>query len=268
MSFSGRFSLIILVLFLLMALFAPWLTVHSYEFSSGPPLEGPSRNHLLGTDDLGVDLWSMLLYGARISLFIGLSTALLAGLGGTLIGMTAAIAGGTVDRILLRLIDVLVALPTLPLMIVAAAFLGSSTLQIILILAFLSWARPARIVRAQARVLQEQPYIKLARFYGASIPYLLQRHFVPELFPLLLVTFIRITSMAIVAEASLAFIGLGDPTARSWGIIMNHAINFQGIYYTPYWQWWLFYPWLLVTLLVMSLAMLGREVESVFQKSH
>jgi len=157
----------------------------------------------------------------------------------------------------------MIALPNLPVMIVLAAFFGPSLVNIIIVLALFSWSRPARVVRAGALSLNEQPYIKMAAHYGASSFYLLTRHFLPELLPIIMVSMIRLAGRAIVAEASLAFMGLGDPTSRSWGLIIHHAVNFSGIYFTEFWKWWLFYPWLFLTLLVTSLAMLGRDLEKI-----
>lgn len=157
----------------------------------------------------------------------------------------------------------MIAIPSLPVMIVLASFFGPSLLNIIIVLAIFSWSVPARTVRAATLSLKEQPYIKMATYHGADIFYILSRHFLPELAPLVLVSMIRLAGKAIVAEASLAFLGLGDPTSRSWGLIINHAVNFKGIYFTPFWKWWLFYPWVALTMLVTSLALLGRDLEKV-----
>lgn len=259
----GRAAFIVLILFIGMAIFAPLLTWLPPKTSSGPPLAAPGGKYLLGTDELGVDLWAMICFGARASLAVGLFTALLAGIGGGLVGMLAAYRGGWADRLLMRIVDLMIVLPDLPVMIVLAAFFGSSLRNIIIVLALFSWSTPARLIRSQALVLKEQPYIKIAALYGGSALYLLLRHFLPELFPLLLVSMIRLSSMAIVTEASLSFLGLGDPTSPSWGLIINHAVNFRGIYFTPFWKWWLFYPWLFLTLLVASLAILGRDLERI-----
>lgn len=261
LSGMGKGAIIVILMMVLLAIFAPLLTSLPPNVSSGPPLVPPGGKHLLGTDELGVDLWAMICHGARVSIAVGVGTALLAGLGGGLVGMLAALKGGWVDRVVMRVVDVMVALPSLPVMIVLAAFFGSSVTNIILVLAIVSWAMPARIVRSQGLVLKEQPYIKMASFYGASTWYMLRKHFLPELLPILAVSMIRLTSMAIIAEASLAFIGLGDPTSRSWGLIINHAINFRGIFFTDFWKWWLVYPWLMLTLLVTAFALLGRELE-------
>jgi peptide/nickel transport system permease protein len=259
----GKISFLIVMLIIFMAVFAPLISWMPHDRSSGPPLSPPGLPHLLGTDELGVDIWTMICYGSRISLLVGLGTAFLAGFGGGLIGIIAALKGGLVDRFLMRLIDIMLALPNLPVMIVLAAFFGSNLLNIIIVLALFSWAIPARVVRAGALTLKEQPYIKMAAHYGASPLYLLMKHFVPELLPVVMVSMIRLAGMAIVTEASLAFLGLGDPTSRSWGLIINHAVNFSGIYFTEYWKWWLFYPWFFLTMLVTSLALLGRELETI-----
>ena len=262
-SITGKIAVTILIIIIIMGIFAPLLSSFPHDASSGPPLHPPGGEHFLGTDELGVDLWAMITYGARVSIMVGLGTALMAGLGGGIVGIVAGYKGGWFDKIIMRIIDVMIALPDLPAMIVIAGFFGSSLTNIIIVLSLFSWSRPARIARAQALSLREQPYLKMASFYGGSTPYLLYKHFVPELFPILSVSMIRLASRAIVTEASLAFIGLGDPTSRSWGLILNHAINFSGIYFTPYWTWWLLYPWIALTLLVVSLALLGRDLERI-----
>jgi len=216
---------------------------------------------LLGTDELGVDLWAQICHGARVSLLVGFGTSLLAAFGGGLIGILAGYLGGWLDRVIMRVTDLMIVLPDLPVMIVMAAFFGPSLLNIILVLALFSWVFPARIVRSQVLMLKQQGYIKAAETYDAGAWYLIRRHFLPEVFPLIAVAMIRLAGRAIVAEAGLSFLGLGDPTSKSWGLIINHAISFKGIYFTPFWQWWLVYPWLALTLTVVSLAFISRELE-------
>ncbi|OPL10256.1 MAG: peptide ABC transporter permease [Firmicutes bacterium ML8_F2] len=260
---SGKVAAAIILILVLMAVFAPFLSWLPHERSSGPPLSPPEMPHLLGTDELGVDIWAMIVYGSRVSLAVGLGTALLAGFCGGVIGIFSAYRGGWIDRLFMRVIDIMIALPNLPVMIVLAAFFGPSLLNIIIVLALFSWSIPARIVRAGALSLKEQPYIKMAAHYGGGTFYLLGKHFIPELLPIITVSMIRLASMAIITEASLAFLGLGDPTSRSWGLIINHAVTFRGIYFTDFWKWWLLYPWLFLTLLVTSLALFGRDLERI-----
>ncbi|MFP4371485.1 MAG: ABC transporter permease [Halanaerobium sp.] len=263
-SLTGKISLIIIILITLIAVFAPFVSPYPPDKSSGPALEQPQARHIMGTDDLGYDIWSQIAYGARISLIIGIGTALFASFGGGIIGIISAYKGGCLDKILMRIIDIMIVLPDLPLMIILAAFFGPSLINIILVLTFLSWIRPARIVRSQVLMLKEMEYIKSAKSYGAGSWYLLKNHFLPEIFPLLAVSMIRLSSKAIVAEAGLSFLGLGDPTSKSWGLIIHHASNFKGIYYTPFWKWWLLFPWFALLSLIISLAFISRELEDLY----
>jgi peptide/nickel transport system permease protein len=253
----------VLSVYLGLALLAPTITRHSHTVSSDSPLLPPQREHLLGTDELGVDLWAQICYGARISILIGCSTAALAAFGGGMLGLAAGYLGGLPDKLLMRVIDIMIILPDLPLMIVLAAFLGPSLFNIVLVLACFSWVFPARIVRSQVLTLKERQYIKSAETYGASSWYLIRKHFFPEVFPLVAVNMIRLTGRAIIAEAGLSFLGLGDPTSKSWGLVLYHALNFKGIFYTEFWKWWVVFPWLAISMLVIALAFLSRELEHI-----
>ena len=263
LSDTGKAALLILAAITIIALTAPLLCRHSPKIAAGPALTPPSFSHPLGTDELGVDLWAQIAHGGRISLLIGGATALLAGILGAAAGIICGYRGGLADRLIMRGIDILLVLPDLPVMIVLAAFFGPSVTIIIIVLAAFSWTSTARIVRGRVLTLKERGYIKAAELYGAGTLYLLRRHFLPEIFPLTAVGMIRLAGRAIVAEAGLSFLGLGDPTSRSWGLIMHHALSFKGIYYTDFWKWWLFFPWLALTLVVTSLALLGRDLEKL-----
>jgi len=263
LSIFGKFGLTVILAMIILAVGAPFFTWLPHNVSSGPALVPPGGDHLMGTDELGVDLWSQICYGARVSLLVGLGTALLAGLGGGIIGIWAGYRGGWIERVIMRLIDIMIVLPDLPIMVILAAFFGSSLRNIIIVLALFSWSHPARIIRAQVLSLKEQGYIKMAKSYGAGDLYIIFKHFLPELFPILAVSMIRLSGMAIVTEAALSFLGLGDPTSKSWGLIINHALNFSGIYFTPFWKWWLMYPWAFLTLLITSLALFGRDLERI-----
>jgi peptide/nickel transport system permease protein len=262
-SLLGKISLVVIFLIFLVAIFAPYISIYSHKVTSGPPLSPPGKEHLLGTDNLGIDLWAQICHGARISLIVGFGTAFLAALGGGLVGIVTGYLGGWVDKVIMRIIDIMIVLPDFPLMVVLAAFLGPSVLNIIIVLALFSWVFPARIVRSQVLMLKEQSFIKAAETYGAGAWYLLWKHFFPAVFPLVALNMIRLTGRAIVSEAGLSFLGLGDPTSKSWGLIINHATSFKGIYYTEFWKWWLLYPWLALTLIVLSLAFINRELERI-----
>ncbi|MEG3056938.1 MAG: ABC transporter permease [Methanoculleus sp.] len=262
-SIEGKIGLFGLCIFVVMALFAPMISGHPPDEITGDSLERPGAEHILGTDELGMDIWAQICYGARMSLLIGLVVASVAGFGGGAIGILAAYRGGLADQILMRVIDVTMALPSLPLLIVISAFMGPSIANVIFILILFGWARPARIARSQTLSVKTHAYIVAARNYGAGSWYLLRRHIFPEVLPILFVLVIGITSHAIVAEAGLAFLGLGDPTSKSWGMMLNYATSFRSIYFTPYWQWWLIPPLVALIALLLCLAFIGRDLERV-----
>ena len=210
-----------------------------------------------------MDLAAQICYGAGISLTVGLGTALLAGAGGTLLGMIAGYFGKWADKLITGLCDVMMCIPHLPMMIVMGAFFGSSLRNIILVLVLISWAAPARIARARMLAMKQERYITAARSFGAGFFQLIGRHFLPAIFPIAMVNLLKIVSSAIIAEAGLSFLGLGDPSSKSWGIILNRSINFNGIYFTDYWKWWIVIPLFFLILLVAAVAMLGRDLERI-----
>lgn len=260
-SSSGRLGVFGLLLIIFMAAFAPLITFYPPSAISGDSLEPPGKDHILGTDELGMDIWSQICYGARMSLVIGLAVALIAGLGGGILGLLAGYLGGNWDKALLRAIDITMALPNFPLLIVMAAFLNPSIINVILVLVFLSWAKPARVVRSQALSMKRQQYIISAKLQGAGSTYIIRRHILPEALPLIFVSILNISSHAIVAESGLAFLGLGDPTSKSWGMMLHYATSFRSIYFTPYWQWWLMPPLIALIFLLLCLAFIGRDME-------
>ncbi|MDD4274982.1 MAG: ABC transporter permease [Desulfobacter postgatei] len=260
---SGRAGLFVLGAVIFLALAAPMVCSHSHRQMSGPALIPPGPDHIMGTDELGVDLWAQICHGARISLLVGMGTALAAGLGGGIAGIVSGYTGGIVDMIIMRMVDVFLVLPDLPVMIVLAAFFSPSLTAIVLVLSCFSWVHTARIVRSRVLALKQRQYIRAAELNGASVFYLIRRHFLPEVFPLAAVSMIRLTGRAIVAEAGLSFLGLGDPSSGSWGLILHHATSFPGIYYTRFWQWWLVFPWFSLTLMVVSLALVSRDMEKI-----
>lgn len=262
-SWTGRLALLVVLLVLLMGLLAGLVAVHPHNLPSGGALEAPSVRHWLGTDDLGLDLWAQICHGARISLMVGFGVALLAGMGGSVIGTLAGYYGGLLDRITMRITDMMIALPDLPMMILLGVFFGPSIVNIIIVLALFSWTGPARIVRSKVLAMKQEKYIIAAQSYGAGFRHLLVRHFIPGTLPIVMVSVIRLVSRAIVTEAGLSFLGLGDPTSKSWGLILNHAINFRGIYFTDFWKWWIVSPLLMITMLVVAVALIGRDLEKI-----
>lgn len=260
MSHMAKIAVVVLILCLFLGVFGSLLARHPYDMPSGASLESPSFTHILGTDDLGIDLWAQICHGARISITISLGVATLACVIGNSIGIVAGYKGGYIAYILMRLTDMMIVLPQLPTMIVLGAFFGPSTKNIILVLSFFSWSGIARITRSKILTIMQQDYIQLSRGYGGKFGYIYFKHIHSDILPLITLSFIKTTGKAIIAEASLSFLGLGDPTSKSWGLILNRAIDFNGIYFTPYWKWWVMAPLAFIMLLVISIYILGREV--------
>lgn len=250
----------LLALMLFIALFGPWLAPYDPTLTSGKPFESPSRAHLLGTNDVGQDILSELIVGTRVSLLIGFSAAAGAILIGTLVGLVAGYAGGWVDSALMRLVDVMLVLPFIPLMIVVAAYLGPSSGNLIAAIMLVIWARPARVVRSGVLALRNLTYVEGARALGAKDGHILLRHVLPGVLPISVSQFILAASSSILIEASLSFLGLGDPIRKSWGSVLYYA-QIRGAFLNGSWPWWVVPPGLLITLTVLAFALTGRALE-------
>lgn len=263
MSLRGKIALAICVVFILIAIFANVLAVHPYDKISGKKFEAPSLSHPLGTNDLGIDIWAQMCSGARISLGIGVSVALVSSLIGGIAGLTAAFYSKRADTILMTICNILQAVPDVPIIIVLAAFFGRNMYVMVLTLALLTWTNTARVIRARALAFKKIPYVKLSLSYGASFFHIFKEHLFWEIWPLWMISFAQLVGKAVVMEATMAFLGLGDPTVKSWGIILNNALNYRGIYYTDYWKWWIVPPVIAIALLVTSLSTLVAEFEKM-----
>ena len=253
-----------LVLLGLLTLFFLWgLTgyPHSAQLPSGDSLEAPSAAHWLGTDNLGVDIYAQLSAGYFRSMGIGLAAAAFTFLVGGVLGVLAGFVGGWVDLAISFLIQVLLSIPQLPVMIVIGAFLGQSTWNIIWIIALFSWAPIAKQLRAKTISVRRRDYVQLARLYGGGPWYLIRTHIGHELWPLLTINSLAVVGRAILQESSLAFLGLSDPLARSWGMMIARAVDFPGIYRTQFWKWWILAPVgaLLLSTLLLRLLVAGLE---------
>ncbi len=141
-------------------------------------------------------------------------------------------------------------------------FFGPNLKNVIIVLSIFSWVGPARIIRSKVISIRDENYIKFAKSCGASFFHILRKHILPQIFPLVSISMVKIISKAIIAESSLSFLGLGDPVSKSWGMILNHAIDFDGIYFTNYWKWWITAPLFSIIILVLSFAFIGKEIEN------
>jgi ABC-type dipeptide/oligopeptide/nickel transport system permease subunit len=213
-------------------------------------------------DDVGHDILSQLIYGARISLTFGLVAAVVATMLGAGVGVVAGLVGGIADKILMRLVDVVLALPFLPLLIVIAAFLGRSFSISLIAIAVVIWARPARILRSQVLSVREEGAVQAARSMGAGRRHLLVHHIIPTMWPLLIAQFVQAVNFAILFEASLSFLGLGDPTTVSWGTMLYYATA-RGAFVTSSWVWWVVPTGLALSLAVVGFVFVGYALEEL-----
>lgn len=251
-----------LALFLAVLLLAgPWLAMHDPHDMSFRPLAPPSSEHWLGVNDGGMDIFSELLHGIRNTVLFGLLTGA-AALGiGVAIGLASAWFSGWMDHVLMRLADILLAVPSVMILILVAAFFRPTPLTLGLILAALSWPTTAKAIRAQALVVKKSLHVQASRQMGASGTYLIRRHLMPELFPLYLIGFTTKARMAMFMEASLSFLGLFDPSRKSLGMMIRYALKY---YYLDIWWNWLIPPILCLTLLIMTVTFLAISLEKVF----
>ena len=231
---------------------------HDFSFM---PLSPPSADHWLGINDGGMDILSELVYGLRNTVVFGVVAGTAGLLIGVAIGLAAAWFGGVTDQFFMRLADIVLAVPAVMILILLAAFFRPSPLVMALTLAVLFWPTTAKGVRAQALTLKNSLHIRAAKRMGASSAYIIVRHLMPELFPLYLIAFSAKTRMAVFMEASLAFLGLFDPSRKSLGIMISYALKY---YYLDVWLNWLLPPIGCLTLLIMTSVFLAVSLEKVF----
>ncbi len=258
---SAIISLVILISFILLAVFAPWIAPYGPSDISGHPLETPSKAHPLGTDDVGKDILTQVIYGSRTSLLVAFFVSLTVLLIGTSVGVTSGYLGGVIDRAFMRGVDIFLMIPDLPLILIIAMYLSPSIWNVIIILSILGWPVTARVVRTKTISLKTSGVIDFARISGGKAPYVIARHIVPDLFPVIITTLVIQSMRAILSESGLAFLGLGDPSYPSWGTILKYAQSYSRIFLTNAWAWWIVPAGLCISLVVLSLVMLGQAFE-------
>jgi peptide/nickel transport system permease protein len=258
-TWRGRFGLGVLGLFLFLAVFGGLIAPEDPEASSLDVLSAPSADHLLGTTEQGSDVLSQLLVGARVSIVVGFAAALISAVLGATVGLIGGYFGGWTDRILDALENWFLVIPTLPLMIVLARLLDPSLTVLIAVIGLTSWAGTGRIVRAQVLTLRERAFVERARALGAGDGYIIRTHILPNTLPLIFANTVLIVAVAILSEAALAFLGLGDPTQISWGTMLENAFE-SGAPSAEAW-WYVIPPGLCITLLVLAVSVLGYLFE-------
>jgi peptide/nickel transport system permease protein len=260
----GLAGLMILTVFTLMALFADVLVPEarlSVTNAPGAPLEPPSAQFWLGTDELGRSVLDLVIQGSQISLLVGFLATAISMVIGSLVGLVAGYFGGWIDVILMRFTDWFLVIPFFPLVIVLAAILGRSLFVIALVIGITTWPATGRVVRAQVLTLKERPYVERARALGASDRQIIGRHILPNVFPLIFANTILVVALAILTEATLSFLGLGDPFSISWGSILESAFA-EGAISLGAW-WYLVPPGLCIVLVVLGFTMCGYAFDEI-----
>lgn len=256
----GVVGAVLLATLLLMALFPQAVAPYDPRELAGRPFQPPGDRFLLGTNDIGQDILSELIWGTRVSLVTGLIVSALAVSIGTAVGLVSGYFSNLASTALLRLIDLTLVLPFLPLVILLSAYLGPSQRNIVLILVLVSWAGPARLVRSRVLTLLNRPYIEAARALGSGDWRILFSHVWPGVRAIALVQLVLVGGGAILAEASLSFLGLGDPSTKSWGTMLYFA-QASGVFFSDAWRWWVLPAGLMITLSVLSLVLLAYAIE-------
>ena len=254
----GRWGLLLLCFWTAVALAGSFATPYAPDAYSGKAFLPPSAVHWLGTNDVGQDVLSQLIAGAKTSLGVAVGAALVSALLGILLGAGGTLAGGWLERLTVRMMDVGLVIPPVLAAMLAAAYLQPSSLMLVGILAFFFWPGTARLLRSQSLLLRESGPVTAARTFGAGRSYLLRRHILPDLAPVLSAAMIHDARRAVFLEAGLAFLGISDPLAQSWGKMIQQALAFT---YLEAWSWWLLPPGFAVSSLVLAFALIGAGLE-------
>lgn len=261
---SGVIGLVILLVFVAMALLAPLLfsyTELDVTKATGGIYEHPSATYWLGTDDSGRNVLALVVWGSRISLLVGLCATVLSMFIGTSIGIMSGHYRGVLGGALDRFTDWFLVIPFLPLAIVLATVLGSSLLNIIIVIGVTSWPGTARLIRAQTLSVEGRPYLERAKALGSGNYHQMTRHVLPNVMPLVLANTTLAVSISILSETTLSFLGLGDPTAVSWGSILDDAFSAGAISQGAW--WYLGAPGICVVLVVLAFNLIGRALEDI-----
>jgi peptide/nickel transport system permease protein len=250
---------VVLLFFLVIAIIGPWIEPYSTTTQVGPVYQAPSSKHLLGLDDGGIDMLSIVIQGARVSMIVGFAGAAVAMIIGGGVGLLSGYFGGKTDITLMRITDYFLVIPDVPLMIVAAAVFGRSLVNVVLIIGVIYWTSTARLIRAQVKSVRERVYVKRARALGGGHGRLLWKHITPQVAPLLVANTVLTIAIAVFAETYIAFLGLEDPSTISWGKLIQNSLTGGAIFHKAWWA--IIPPGLCVTIVILAATMMGQAME-------
>ncbi len=258
---AGTVGALIIGFYVVLLLFGSQLAPFRATELAGPSLSPPGGANRLGTNLLGQDILSQLVVGARASL----SVALVAGAGtvllGGVVGVAAAWFPGWIDAVLMRVTDLVLIVPKLPLLLLVGALTGGSVLGLSLVISLLFWPNAARILRSQVLTLRTRTHVRAAAGFGAGTWHQLRRHILPDLALISIAEFIPAAGRAVALQAGLAFLGVGDPSLASWGGMIRDAVSFRALFITSAWKWWLVPPVTALVALIVGITLLGSAVE-------
>lgn len=261
---KGKIGLIMVSFLAIVAIFAPIIAPYDPYDVTQRAAKGlsPSFEHLLGTTiTTGQDIFSMLIYGTRVSLAVGLITGIAIAFLGAILGIIAGYVGGIADNLIMRIVDIMLVIPTLPLTIVITNLFGKSYFIIVFIFVIFGWTGLARVIRSLVLVLKNANYVKAAELSGASRWHIMTKHILPGVSHLLIMNTALTCAGIMVAEAGLSFLGLGDPTAISWGKMLADAQS-GGALLFGHW-WWIIAPGIGIFLAVFSFMRIGLVMEEI-----
>ncbi|MDX9831645.1 MAG: ABC transporter permease [Anaerolineae bacterium] len=260
----GMVGLFILLSTVVPAIFAPWVAPYDpgaqVDATAADIMAPPDADHPLGRDDVGKDVLSLLIYGARVSLTVGMVASFVSMLIGTTVGLVAGYFGGRIGTALMRFVDFLMVIPRLPLMLVLISVWGRGLWKIVFVIGVLGWTSTARLVRSQVLSIRERRFVQRANAIGAGHGRIIVRHILPQVLPIISAQVVLAISGAILSESSLAFLGLGDPTLVSWGTMLNFA--FARAITRQAW-WYLVPPGLAIVWVSLGFVLVGNALEEI-----
>lgn len=252
---SKKKAIIVLMLFIIMAIFSDKIAPYSTDDFSFEVLLKPSYEHILGTDEMGHDLFSLVMNGFRVTISIALISAIFSTLIGSLLALISTVMGGIVDKILVRICDVFIMIPEIIIILFFAAFAKPSLLNTLYAIIFFSWGKVFRILRAKILAVKEKSKVKYTLLMKGNVIDISKKLWY-DIRGTVVTMFILQCSKAAVYETTLSYFGIGDPIVKTWGKVIKSAMNFEGIFYDGVYMWYLIPPILCLIVFIVSLAFL------------
>jgi peptide/nickel transport system permease protein len=260
---KAKIGLGIIIFFTLIAIFAPLIAPYAPQKIEFIPWEKPSSTHLLGVNSYGQDIFSQVVHGARVTLMVGIFAGLLTSMIGVIVGLVSGYLGGFIGEALMRLVDVFLVIPTLAVMIVVASFVKDMRITgTILIIGALSWLWMARSIRSQTLSESKRDYVDAARALGMGSPEIMFREILPNIFPVVTANMVMVITSSMLIEASMNFLGIGDPTLISWGKMLAIAFDNGAVMYNAW--WWMIPPGLCIATLGYSFILIGNSFLDIY----